>query len=68
MFYQYLIFFSIAFVLAFCITPFANQISQKLGAIDVPKDGRRMHNHLIDRLGGIAIILRFIITIGSRLI
>lgn len=47
-------------VVSFAATPLVKSLSVKVGAIDVPKDGRRMHDHPIPRLGGLAIFLGFI--------
>lgn len=56
-----------ALVVAFCIayagTPIVKMLAFKLGAVDVPKDGRRMHDHPVPRLGGLAIFYGFIISI-----
>jgi len=49
-----------ALVISFISTPLARAFAQKVGAIDVPKDARRVHNHPIPRLGGLAIFLGFI--------
>ena len=43
-------------------TPLAKKISEKLGAIDYPK-ARGMHTKPMPRLGGIAIVLGFMITV-----
>ena len=37
------------------LTPFDFRIARHLGAIDVPKDGRRMHKRPVPRLGGLSI-------------
>ncbi|SHJ85723.1 glycosyltransferase family 4 protein [Tepidibacter formicigenes] len=56
----------IALVLSFGIsyfsTPLAIKLAHKIGAIDIPKDSRRVHKNPIPRLGGIAIFLGFFIT------
>lgn len=49
-------------VIAYASTPLAIKFAEKIGAVDVPKDNRRMHNHPIPLLGGLAIILAFLIT------
>lgn len=51
-----------AAVLSFGATPLVKRAAFKLGAIDVPKDGRRMHDHPIPRLGGLAIFLGFMLS------
>ena len=53
--------FFIAFLMAFLSTPLAERIAYKIGAIDVPKDSRRMHKKPIPRLGGIAIFFGFMV-------
>lgn len=49
-------------VIAYIATPFAIKFARKIGAVDVPKDNRRMHNRPIPLLGGLAIIAAFLIT------
>lgn len=43
-------------------TPLVKVLARKVGAIDVPKDERRMHKVPIPRLGGLAIFLGFLIS------
>lgn len=62
---QYLLIFLAAFFLALIFTPAAIKIAPKIGAIDVPKDNRRMHTKAMPRFGGMAI---YIGTVGSMLI
>ena len=51
--------FLAAGVIAFVTTPLVKSFAHKIGAIDVPKDNRRMHKKPIPRLGGLAIFLGF---------
>ena len=53
----------IALMVSFLSTPVVKTFAYKVGAIDVPKDGRRMHKVPIPRLGGLAIFLGFMISI-----
>lgn len=46
-------------VISYAMTPFARRAAYRLGAIDVPKDNRRMHLKPIPRLGGLAIYAAF---------
>jgi len=55
--------FTLAFIITFSATPIAKRISMKAGAVDHPKDGRRMHKEPIARLGGIAIIAGFVVSV-----
>ncbi len=66
--YEYFISFTLAFIVAFSATPIVKSLAFKVGAIDVPKDERRMHKEPIARLGGIAIIAGFFISILFSLI
>ena len=47
----------VALVISFLSTPIVKSFAYKLGAIDVPKDERRMHKVPIPRMGGLAIFL-----------
>lgn len=53
--------FFAAGILSFLLTPPVKRLAHRIGAIDVPKDARRMHKRPIPRLGGLAIYLAFII-------
>ena len=55
--------FAVAGLVAFCSTPLVTRLAKKIGAIDVPKDNRRMHKTPIPRLGGLAIFLGFIVSV-----
>ena len=52
-----------AFLIAFIATPVVKSFAQKVGAIDVPKDNRRMHKEPIPRMGGLAIFLGFFFSV-----
>lgn len=54
--------FVTAFVLALIFTPVAIRLAPRIGAVDIPKDGRRMHTKAMPRFGGLAI---FVGTIAS---
>lgn len=49
--------FILAFLIAMAFSPIAIKVAYKIGAIDVPKDGRRMHTHAMPRFGGLAIYM-----------
>ena len=52
-----------AIVAAFASTPLVKRLAYGLGAIDVPKDNRRMHKVPIPRLGGLAIFFAFLLSV-----
>ena len=52
-----------AAVVALISTPVVKSLAFKVGAVDVPKDNRRMHDHPIPRMGGLAIFFGFILSV-----
>ena len=52
----------VAFLIALITTPVVKNLAVKMGAVDVPKDARRMHDHPIPRMGGLAIFLGFLLS------
>ncbi len=57
-----LVSFGVAVVVAFAATPLVKRIAVMIGAVDVPRDERRMHKKPIPRLGGLAIFLGFLVS------
>lgn len=57
----YIATFACSFAITICTTPLAKKISFKLGAIDNPKK-RGMHDKPMPRLGGLAIVCGFMVT------
>jgi UDP-GlcNAc:undecaprenyl-phosphate GlcNAc-1-phosphate transferase len=58
----YIAAFASAFAITLVTTPLAKKISIKAGAIDYPKD-RGVHKKPMPRMGGIAIVLGFMVTV-----
>ena len=54
--------FLLAFIVSFMATPWSIKIAKKIGAVDIPKDDRRMRNNVMPKLGGIAVILGFVLS------
>ena len=54
--------FLLAFIVSFMATPYTIKIANKIGAVDVPKDKRRMHTKRMPKFGGPAVILGFIVS------
>ncbi|MBQ6756473.1 MAG: undecaprenyl/decaprenyl-phosphate alpha-N-acetylglucosaminyl 1-phosphate transferase [Oscillospiraceae bacterium] len=50
-------------IVSFITTPIVRLFAQKVGAVDVPKDSRRVHNHPIPRMGGLAIFIGFVLSV-----
>ena len=55
--------FLLAFIVAFMATPWSIKLANKIGAVDIPKDERRMHQDKMPKLGGVAVIAGFLISI-----
>ena len=55
--------FALSLAIAFLMTPPVKRFAEKVGAIDVPKDDRRVHNHPIPRMGGLAIFMGFVLSL-----
>ena len=51
-----------AAIVAFITTPVVRSLAFRMGAVDVPRDNRRMHHHPIPRMGGLAIFLGFLLS------
>ena len=58
-----LITFVLAVLTAAILTPITIKIAYKVGAVDIPKDARRMHSKTMPRMGGLAFILAFFVAI-----
>ena len=52
-----------AALVALLTTPVVRSLAFRVGAVDVPKDGRRMHDHPIPRMGGLAIFFGFLLSV-----
>ena len=53
-----------ALLIALCTTPVVKTFAERVGAIDVPREARRIHDHPIPRMGGMAIFLGFLISVA----
>ncbi len=54
--------FLLAFIATFVLTPYTIKIARKIGAVDIPKDERRMHTKVMPKFGGPAVIIGFLIS------
>lgn len=54
---------AVAYGLCRLLTPVAMWLAPHIGAMDIPRDGRRLHTRPIPRAGGIAIYVAFLITL-----
>ncbi len=56
---EYLIPFVIALIVSYLLTPGVKKLAVKVGAVDKP-NARKVHTHVIPRLGGLAIYIGFL--------
>jgi UDP-GlcNAc:undecaprenyl-phosphate/decaprenyl-phosphate GlcNAc-1-phosphate transferase len=64
----YLTLFVVALSTSIVLTPLVRRLAQRLGWVDVPKDGRRLHELPIPRVGGIAVFLSVIFPLSLLLL
>ena len=55
--------FVVALIVAYATTPFTIKLAYKINALDIPKDARRVHKKATPRIGGIAIVYGFFISV-----
>ena len=55
--------FVISFIFTFATTPIVRRFAYKIGAIDIPRDKRRVHKRPTPRIGGLAIIFGFMVAV-----
>ena len=53
----------VAALVSLISTPVVRSLAFRVGAVDIPKDARRMHDHPIPRMGGLAIFFGFILSV-----
>lgn len=59
---DYLLPMTLAATISLLATPLARRLAYRIGAVDVPKDNRRVHKEPIPRMGGLAIYAATIAT------
>lgn len=57
----------ISLIVAFIATPLVKKLAFRIGAVDIPKDERRMHNTPIALIGGLAIIAGFLVSLAYNI-
>ncbi len=55
--------FIISFIFTFATTPLVRRLAYKIGAVDVPRDKRRVHKRPTPRIGGLAIVFGFMVAV-----
>lgn len=54
---NYFLILFLAFAVSFAVTPLAIKLAPRIGAMDIPKDKRRMHTKPMPRFGGMSMFL-----------
>ena len=60
--------FLLAFITVYVITPYTIRFAKKVGALDIPKESRKIHKKPMPRLGGLAVIAGFAVSVIYLLI
>ena len=55
--------FLLAFITAYVITPHTIRFARKVKAVDIPKESRKIHKRPMPRLGGLAVIAGFAVSV-----
>jgi len=63
----YLLLFVISTCVSLVLTPLVSRISNRFGWLDRPRDGRRVHQNPVPRLGGAAIFAAVLVALSSLL-
>ncbi|NLK43737.1 MAG: undecaprenyl/decaprenyl-phosphate alpha-N-acetylglucosaminyl 1-phosphate transferase [Tissierellia bacterium] len=58
---KYILPFLTAVIFSFTLTPLVRKLAIKIGAVDIPKDNRRVHKEPMPHMGGLAIFFAVII-------
>ena len=59
---MYILALIIALLASFLLTPYVKQLAFRIGAVDRP-DKRKVHTHIMPRLGGLAIYLATVLAV-----
>lgn len=59
---NYIVAFVLGILSAYVTTPYVIRLAKKMGAIDSPKEKRKIHTKPTARMGGLAIVLSFVFT------
>ena len=59
--------FLLACITSFVVTPYSIKLARKVDAVDMPKDERRINSKPMPRLGGIAIVSGFLVSMAYLL-
>ena len=60
--------FLLAFITAYVVTPYTIRLAKKVGALDIPKEKRKIHKKPMPRLGGLAVFAGFTVSVFYLLI
>lgn len=55
---------SVAFVLCLCLTPICRRLALRLNLVDEPDTDRKFHKRAVPRIGGVPIVLSYVLSLG----
>jgi len=58
----------ISFISSLLLTPFIRNLFRRFGIVDQPGEARKLHSHPIPRVGGIAIVLAYVLSFSILLL
>lgn len=61
--FHHIVAFAVALIVSFFATPAARRIAINVGAVNIPRDNRRVHKNPMPLLGGLAIIIGFVLAV-----
>lgn len=61
--FHHIVAFAVALIVSFFATPVARRIAVNVGAVNIPGDNRRVHKNPMPLLGGLAIIIGFVLAV-----
>jgi UDP-GlcNAc:undecaprenyl-phosphate/decaprenyl-phosphate GlcNAc-1-phosphate transferase len=61
----YLVLFVLSMCASLMLTPVVSRVSERFGWLDSPRDGRRMHQNPVPRLGGVVIFLAVLFALAT---
>ncbi len=64
----YLVIFAVPLVLTLFLTPLVGRVARRFGFVDYPRVPRHLHEAPTPKLGGIALLIPFLIAVGLSLI
>ena len=66
--YSLLLLGVVSFVVSLLLTPFIRNLFRHFGVVDQPDEPRKLHRHAVPRVGGVAIVLAYVLSFSLLLL